>query len=185
MTPAIALWNERGERLGQHNAVGKKGDGDSANYDVDHNQGHEGASQAAYLMMSNIDDDAICISAIYVTDERVSTAIFGDLPKMCGISWTHSNRAIGETHQMPDCFWLDNDGTNGINAQAVSFHLTDSVANPDRIAQYNERLDSFCGSTPRFSFWGDLLPNSLIPIFNPALEYEKDSGASFARPSPD
>ncbi|PKS08638.1 hypothetical protein jhhlp_005025 [Lomentospora prolificans] len=175
-TPAIALWNDRGERVGQHGSLGKEGDGANPVYHISHNQGHSGSAQAEYMMMSNIDDDAICISAVYVTDDRVSTAFFGDLPKMCGMSWGHSNRAIGDAQQIPDCFWLDNDGTNGINAQALSVHLRDMVANTDRIAQYNERIDSLCGSTPRFSFWGDLLPDSLIPMFDPPLDYEKDSG---------
>jgi hypothetical protein len=32
-----------------------------------------------------------------------------------------------------------------------------------------------CRSTARFSYWGDLLPDSRIPFFNPKLEYEIDS----------
>ncbi|MBE3050413.1 hypothetical protein IMZ48_49550 [Candidatus Bathyarchaeota archaeon] len=99
----------------------------------------------------------------------------GDIGYQCGMSWGLSQRDIGEKHTRPKCVWLDNDGTNDINAQAMSFHIPDMVANPDRLTQYNENPNSLCKSTPRFSFWGDLLPDSQIPIFIPELEYEKDS----------
>lgn len=126
-------------------------------------------------MLSNPDDDAVCISAIYITDSKVNTVWMGDIGYQCGMSWGLSQRDIGEKHTRPKCVWLDNDGTNDINAQAMSFHIPDMVANPDRLTQYNENPNSLCKSTPRFSFWGDLLPDSQIPIFIPELEYEKDS----------
>ena len=151
------------------------GEGKYIEYDINHDQGHDGADQAAYIMLSNPNDDAVCISAVYITDAKVNTVWTGDIGHKCGMSWGLSQRDIGEKHTRPKCVWLDNDGTNGINAQAMSFHILDMVGNPDRLAQYNERRESLCSSTPRFSFWGDLLPVSVILLFMPELEYEKDS----------
>ncbi|KAK8068224.1 hypothetical protein PG996_007336 [Apiospora saccharicola] len=147
--PSAALWNEEGQRIGQ--------------------------GKAAYVLLSNVDNDAICVSAIYITETKTTTTWFGDVGKPCGMSWYQSNRRVGESGQMPACVWLDNDGSEGINSQALSFHIPDMIANDDRVAQFGEDIDSLCKSTPRFSFWGDLEADSLIPFFDPPLEYVTDA----------
>ncbi|KAK7911894.1 hypothetical protein PG985_014375 [Apiospora marii] len=38
--------------------------------------------------------------------------------------------------------------------------------------------ETLCQSTPRFSIWGDLKPDSVIQFFNPKLEYNVDSISS-------
>ncbi|KAJ8106598.1 hypothetical protein ONZ43_g7013 [Nemania bipapillata] len=175
--PSIALWNENGDRLGQYKRTSNKyKEGHDGTIMIEHDQTTGGsAQQTAYIMLSNVDVDAICISAIYITDAKLNTVFFGDIGQLCGMSWGISNRDIGDEHMRPKCVWLDGDGTNGINAQAMSFHLPDVVGNPDRLAQYQERRDTLCNSTPRFSFWGDLLPDSEIPFFDPQLQYQTDS----------
>ncbi|KAI8946966.1 hypothetical protein F4801DRAFT_562368 [Xylaria longipes] len=174
--PNIAIWNERGNRLGQYRRTSRHIDeGSDEVINIAHDQFSEGAQQATYIMLSNPDADAVCISALYITDTRVNTAVFGDVGQLCGMSWSISQRDIGDSHMRPKCVWLDGDGTEGINSQAMSFHLGDLVANQDRLKQYQERQDTLCGSTPRFAFWGNLAPNSQIPIFDPPLQYEVDS----------
>ncbi|KAI0967021.1 hypothetical protein F4678DRAFT_465826 [Xylaria arbuscula] len=174
--PNIAIWNEDGERLGQYKRSSRKvKEGQDEVISITHNEGAHRAEQATYIMLSNPDDDAVCISGIYITDTKVNTVFFGDVGKLCGMSWGISNRDVGDEHTRPKCVWLDGDGTNGINAQAMSFHIPDVVANPDRLQQYKERQDTLCKSTPRFSFWGNLSPQSVIPFFEPPLEYETDS----------
>ncbi|CAG8955650.1 hypothetical protein HYFRA_00009604 [Hymenoscyphus fraxineus] len=51
------------------------------------------------------------------------------------------------------------------------------AADKDKREQYYENIDSLCKSTPRFAFWGNLLPDSIIPFFNPPLIYKGDNGA--------
>jgi hypothetical protein len=173
--PHIALWNENAERLGQWNPKGKKkGKGEGITVAVEHNQGPE-EDPAGYILLSNLEHDAICISAIFITDDHVSTTFFGDYGAKCGQSWHLSNEEIGPERKTPKCVWLDGDNSNGLNAQAMSFHIKDMVANPDRVQQYNDVPDTMCRSTARYSFWGDLLPNSWLPFFDPPLEYEQDS----------
>ncbi|KAI1453698.1 hypothetical protein F4805DRAFT_442525 [Annulohypoxylon moriforme] len=76
---------------------------------------------------------------------------------------------------MPKCVWLDGDHTNKINAKSMSWHINDMVPSHDKIKMYNSNTDYLCKSTPRFSFWGDLLPDSSIPFFKPRLQYNPDS----------
>lgn len=143
--------------------------------EIKHEQGAKTGNQAAYILLSNMDDDAVCISAVYITETKTTTTWFGDVGKQCGMTWYQSNRRVGESGQTPACVWLDNDGSDGINSQAMSFHIPDMIANDDRVAQFGEDIDSLCKSSPRFSYWGDLEADSLIPFFDPPLEYETDA----------
>jgi hypothetical protein len=124
--------------------------------------------------MSN---NAICISAISVVGQNIQGNFFGDIGYKCGMSWFPSDNAIGSDFTKPRCVWLDADHTNKINARALSFHVNDMVPNQDKTAQYQQNLDTLCKSTPRFSFWRDLLPNAIIPFFKPRLQYTGDNGA--------
>ena len=91
------------------------------------------------------------------------------------MSWGISNEEIGEERVKPSCVWLDGNNSNDINAQAMSYHIRDMVGSYDRLVQYEAAYETMCGSTARFSYWGDLLPDSWIPFFKPELEYEEDS----------
>lgn len=173
--PSVALWSEEGQRIGQGKVNWGDKPGASIDMEIKHEQGAKTGNQAAYIMLSNMDDDAICISAVYITEPRTTTTWFGDVGKRCGMSWYQSNRRVGEAGQTPACVWLDNDGSAGVNSQALSFHVPDMVANADRVAQFGADIDSLCRSTPRFSFWGDLAADSVVPFFDPPLEYEADA----------
>ena len=93
---------------------------------------------------------------------------------MCGMSWFPSNRRVGDTFFTPRCVWLDADHTNNINSRALSFHLNDMAAQPEKLAEYVHDRRTLCNSTPRFSFWGNLLPDGWIPFFKPPLQYNVD-----------
>ncbi|KAI9157914.1 Ankyrin-3 [Paramyrothecium foliicola] len=173
--PHIALWNEEGKRLGKHDPKRtKKEEGGDYTVAIPHDLGPE-EDPAGYIMLSNFENDAVCISAIYITDDHLSTVWFGDYGKKCGMSWGISKEEIGSDRITPDCVWLDGDNTDGLNARAMSFHIKDMVGSFDRAEQYENIPETMCGSTPRFSFWGSLFPDSWIPFFDPPLAYEEDS----------
>lgn len=176
--PHMNVWNEQGQRLGEATPDYKLGAGDHQPIKIKHNfAGDESTgSTASYILVSNPDVDAICVSAIIIRDENLETAWFGDIGKHCGYSWGISDRDIGEEHYRPSCMWLDDDGTNGINSQALSFHIPDMVANNQRLVQYSEYPDTLCKSTPRMSNWGNLDATSQIPMFDPPLLYKTDPG---------
>jgi hypothetical protein len=130
-----------------------------------------------YVMLSTMSDNAICITAISVVGQKIQGNFVGDIGYKCGMSWFPSDNAIGSDFTKPRCVWLDANHSYGLNARAISFHLNDLVPNADKTAQYQENIDTLCKSTPRFSFWGDLLPDGIPPFFKPQLKYTGDNGA--------
>ncbi|WDK20740.1 hypothetical protein CGRA01v4_12027 [Colletotrichum graminicola] len=182
--PHIALWDDAisadGHRIGQYTPDKKKiKAGDQTNIVIEHTQTEPKHSQADpyYVMLSQMDDDAICISAVLVSNGKISGAFYGDTGYKCGQSWFASENRIGSDFEAPRCVWLDANHDNGINARAISFHLNDMQPNDDKLEQYYENLDTLCKSTPRFSFWGNLLPDAIPPMFKPRLKYKNGNGA--------
>lgn len=175
--PHIALWDDAGNRIGQYHAGRKEkiNDGKHATIIVPHNQNKYEQADPYYIMLSNFEHDAICIAAVTVANQKISGTFYGDTGYMCGQSWFLSENRIGSNFQKPKCVWLDGDHTNGINARAISFHLNDLAPNRDKLAQYQAQPETLCQSTPRFSFWGNLLPDGIIPFFKPPLQYKEDS----------
>lgn len=153
--------------------------GDVKNIVVEHSQTQPKNSQADpyYVMLSQLDNDAICIAAVLVGNSKISGAFYGDTGYKCGQSWFASENRIGSSFEAPRCVWLDANHDNGINARAISFHLNDMQPNEDKMQQYYENLDTLCKSTPRFSFWGNLLPDAIPPMFKPRLKYKDGNGA--------
>ena len=176
--PHIAVWDDDGHRIGQYhpNAGERIKAGDYSNPIVISNT-QNGGEQADpyYVMLSNLENDAICIAAITVANQKVQATFYGDTGYRCGQSWFLSQNKIGSNFQKPKCVWLDADHSSDINARALSFHLNDMSAGPDKLAEYQKMPETLCHSTPRFSFWGNLLPNGVIPFFKPKLEYKVDS----------
>ena len=174
--PHVALWDDDGNRIGQY-YPGKKDklkEGDAITLTVTNNENHNNQADPYYVMLSNFENNAICISAVTVSNQEISGTFFGDTGYKCGQSWFLSQNAIGSNFQKPRCVWLDGDHTNGINARALSFHLNDMAPDQDKLSEYQGMPDTLCRSTPRFSFWGNMLPNSEIPVFEPKLEYKID-----------
>ncbi|KAG5923434.1 hypothetical protein E4U42_004965 [Claviceps africana] len=178
--PHVALWDDDGQRIGQYHPSKKDkiGEGHVKTIVVPHRQNHNQQADPYYVMLSNLENDAICIAAVTVANEKVSATFFGDTGYKCGQSWFLSQNKIGSDFQKPKCVWLDGDHTNGINARALSFHLNDMAPAPDKLAQYQSRPETLCRSTPRFSFWGNLLPNGIVPFFRPRLQYKDDASGS-------
>ncbi|KAG6010741.1 hypothetical protein E4U21_004129 [Claviceps maximensis] len=178
--PHVALWDDDGHRIGQWHPGGKSkiGEGEVKTIVVQHTQNNNKQADPYYVMLSNLKNDAICIAAVTVANEKVSATFFGDTGYMCGQSWFLSDNRIGTNFQKPKCVWLDADHSNKINARALSFHLNDMAPSADKLAQYQKRPETLCRSTPRFSFWGNLLPNGVVPFFKPKLQYKDDSSNS-------
>jgi hypothetical protein len=170
-----------GNRIGQYHPGGKdkiKG-GDVKSITIDHTQTVTKNSQADpyYVMVSQLSDDAICVAGVMVSNMKISGAFFGDTGYKCGQSWFASDNKIGSDFWKPRCVWLDANHDNNINARALSFHLNDMQPNQDKMEQYYDNIDTLCKSTPRFSFWGNLLPDGIVPFFKPKLQYKDDNGA--------
>lgn len=128
-------------------------------------------------MISQLSDNAICVAGIMVGNSKISGAFYGDTGYKCGQSWFPSSNRIGANFETPRCVWLDANHDNAINSRALSFHLNDMASNQGKLEQYQQNLDSLCKSTPRFSYWGNLLPDSIIPFFSPPLAYKDGNGA--------
>lgn len=178
--PHMAIWDDDGNRIGQYhpkkNAKHKEDFGKT--YAIEHNQNGGKPADPYYIMLSNLGNDAICISSVTVSNEKISGTFYGDTRAACGQSWFLSETSIGTGFTKPKCVWLDADHSNKINARALSFHLNDMAPNPDKLDQYNAHKETLCKSTPRFSFWGNLLPDGIIPFFKPKLTYNIDSGGA-------
>ncbi|CAK3917564.1 Hypothetical predicted protein [Lecanosticta acicola] len=175
--PHVAVWDDDGNRIGQyHPGKNQKfGKMDSTTIGINAYQNGGASTDPYYVMVSNLDNDAICVASIAVSNEKISSTFFGDTGKMCGQSWFLSENKIGDNFYKPACVWLDADHTNKINARALSFHLNDMAPDPDKINEYNQRPETLCQSTPRFSFWGNMLPDGIPPFFKPKLEYLVDA----------
>ena len=146
---------------------------------IEHSQTEPKYSQADpyYIMLSQVNNDGLCISAISVSNTKISGLFWGDIGYKCGQTWFANTNRIGDTFRASKCVWLDADHENDINARAMSFHLNDIVFSDEKLEQYKEYPDTLCKSTPRFSFWGNLLPDGTPPFFQPPLRYKDDNGA--------
>lgn len=176
--PHVALWDNNGNRIGQWHPSGnddKVWQDSQRVITVDHNQNGGKDADPLYVMLSQLDTDAVCISAIQVSNGIISGSFYGDTGFTCGQSWFYSTRAMGDSFITPKCVWLDADHTNDINARAVSFHVNDLIPATDKLDEYSANTDYLCKSSPRFSFWGNLLPNGIPPFFDPPLQYQIDS----------
>lgn len=187
--PHIALWDNDGNRIGQYHPKKKDKIRESRAFTVavEHNQIGGAQADPYYIMLSNLENDAICISEVTVAGAKISGTFYGDTGSKCGQSWFLSQNEIGSEFRKSKCVWLDADHSNGINARALSFHLNDMAPSSDKMKQYQDRPETLCKSTPRFSFWGNLLPDGTIPFFKPKLVYLEDSqsGAQGADKDPD
>ncbi|RDL42246.1 Uncharacterized protein BP5553_02225 [Venustampulla echinocandica] len=186
--PHVALWDDDGSRIGQYSPGAKDtiGEGDVKTIIVEHSQTVPKYKQADpyYVMLSNQENNAICIAAITVANQKISGTFYGDTGYTCGQSWFLSQNRIGSNFEKPRCVWLDADHTNKINARALSFHLNDMASSQSKLDEYADNKDTLCKSTPRFSIWGNLLPNGVIPFFNPKLEYLDDGTSEGADKDP-
>ncbi|KAH6681325.1 hypothetical protein B0J14DRAFT_529740 [Halenospora varia] len=188
--PHIALWDNNGQRLAQYHSKNSEKmvqGGKPTMISLAHTQNGNKFADPYYVMLSQLDTDAVCIASVQVSNGAITGTFYGDTGFSCGQSWFYSSRQLGAELVTPKCVWLDGDHSNGLNARAMSFHLNDMIPSNDKINMYSKNNDYLCKSTPRFSYWGNLLPDAIIPFFNPPLEYNTDdkSGGEGADVDPD
>lgn len=178
--PAINLYDDNGYLLGHRSnregyRVDKSNDLDKHIYKIEHNAHKNKMETPKYVVVNQWSSDAICLSALQVSNGRLSAVFYGDLGAFCGQSWYFSRRRLSDKLPHPKCVWIDEDHTADFNARAISFHLNDMLGTPDKVVMYRENPEEYlCKSTPRFAFWKNLLPDSHVPIFRPPLQYERD-----------
>lgn len=174
--PHIALWDDDGRRIGQY-----KGDrnghldiGSEINFGIQHSQTQPPFSnaQATYLMLSMMENDAICVAYVSLTwPDGVNYMFFGDVGFQCGIPWYHSDLIVDASGYKPRCIWFDKDRSNGLPFRGMGIHITDFFATPERAHEYQTIRDAMCKSTPRFQMYPDILPDEWHSFYVPPLEY--------------
>lgn len=174
--PHVALWDETGHRIGQYkgSANGHYEPGTANDVVIKHTQNGGKKASPHYLSLVAFEHDAICVSMVSVSGNGVNWGWTGDLAKLCGGDWYPSSYIVGDGTSTPSCIWIDADHTNEIHGAAFSLHMPDFAATDGRQTQLSENLDTNCKSAPRMTFWYDMLPNDMIPFFNPPLEYTDD-----------
>ncbi|WDK22930.1 hypothetical protein CGRA01v4_14221 [Colletotrichum graminicola] len=177
--PIIELLDDRGFRLGtrtsgDHNTISKINNLDDHIIKIQHDIHDDPMESPKYVTLYQWSQDAICISAIQVSNGKMSAVLFGDVAARCGQSWFLSRRRLDTKLPHPKCVWIDADHTDNFNARSMSFHLPDFIGTPDKVEMYREDKDYMCKSTPRLAFWKYLWEGSEIPIFKPPLQYIPD-----------
>lgn len=177
--PSVALWDDNGNRIGRFEAehenpkVKIKQDSQMTLI-VRHTENGKKDADTGYVMLSQ-GTDAICITMVQVSNGQTTTAWYGDVGHLCGMTWYHSLRQIGNQMLRSKCVWLDMKLGGKKNARAMSFHLKDFVPSHDKMRLYEKDTKYICGSTPRFKYWTNMEPGSEIPVFDPPLQYHPDS----------
>lgn len=174
--PHVALWDENGTRLGQYkgSANGHYEAGTAHEIIIEHNQNGNKEASPHYLSLVAFEHDAICVSMVAVSGNGVNWGWTGDLAKMCGGDWCPSSYIVGNGTSTPSCIWIDSDHINDIRGAGFGLHMPDFAATDGRRNQLLENLDTNCKSAPRMTFWYDILPDDIIPFFDPPLQYTDD-----------
>ncbi|KAK1981551.1 hypothetical protein LZ30DRAFT_592430 [Colletotrichum cereale] len=178
--PVIELYDDNGNGIGvrtsrKHNEISKNNELDDHIIHVAHDVHHNPMETPKYMVLNQWSADAVCLSAVQVSNGKLSTVFFGDVGAFCGQSWFLSRRRLDANLPHPKCVWLDADGTDNFNARTMTFHLNDMLGTPDKIKMYRENKDYLCKSTPRFAYWKKLYPSAEIPVFKPPLLYNSDA----------
>lgn len=61
------------------------------------------AADPYYVMLSQLDNDAICISVVIVSNSKISGAFYGDTGYKYGQSWFASENRSGSDFEAPRC----------------------------------------------------------------------------------
>ncbi|KAK2029583.1 hypothetical protein LX32DRAFT_718446 [Colletotrichum zoysiae] len=178
--PTIELLDDKGLLVGtrisrDHNTISKNNNLDDHIIKIMHDKHENPMETPKYVTLYQWSKDAVCISAIQISNGKLSAVLFGDVAARCGQSWFLSRRRLDRNLPHPKCVWLDADHTVNFNARTMSFHLPDFIGTPDKVKMYREKKDYMCKSVPRLAFWMNLWEGSEIPIFKPPLEYLPDA----------
>ncbi|KAH0564729.1 hypothetical protein GP486_001876 [Trichoglossum hirsutum] len=186
--PHIAVWDGNGNRIGQFkgDANGHIDDKGTMSFTIDNDQNGGRSAQPEYISIVMQETDAICISAVVAMGDSAQWTWTGDLGFTCGAQWYPSQFPVGASNNPPRCAWIDSDHTNGIVAKGLSMHIRDFSGDPDLVQQYMEDQRRLCQNSARMTFQPEpIVPDSVIPFFNPPLQYERasDGGSHGSDPS--
>ena len=102
--PHVALWDERGERIGQYegNEDGHWKPGTVNEIVVKHKQNGNEKADPHYLSLVAIEKDAICVSIVSVSGNGADWGWTGDLAKKYGnADWYPSSKILGDGTSAP------------------------------------------------------------------------------------
>lgn len=179
--PHIAIWDRDGNRIGQY-----KGDRNghidgstSKSFTIEPYQHGGKQAQPEYISIVMQENDAICISAVIATGNGAQWTWTGDMGYTCDAQWYNSQFPVGNTNNPPRCVWIDADHTNRCVAKGLSMHIRDFSGDAALVHQYTDDQRRLCQNSARMTFQPDITPDSIIPFFDPPLEYERgDAGKS-------
>ncbi|KAL4945542.1 hypothetical protein BDV06DRAFT_219230 [Aspergillus oleicola] len=176
--PGVALFDANGNRVGFQTGK-EKGNIDDGNFKdiqiapID----SQDTIPPEYISVVAGGDNAICIAYLALTPPNKDYfAVYGDVPKMCGAPWYHSNLAVqldGQTYK-PNCFWIggsrqDTGRPTNNFPMGIGLHITDFDSNEARQTQYNKHPETLCKSKPRLHMYDMLSEMTCLPIFDPPL----------------
>lgn len=171
-TPGIHLWDIMGRSVGStYGSPDILKDGEFSDISIPFDDG-VGRVPSEYISVVNGGDDALCIAYLALTQPDGTKKVWwGDVGKRCDADWYASELKTGDDDYKPACIWIDRDGSNGLHFQGFGLHINDFAATQERANQYNSSKDLMCKSDPRFKMYEKMDSTTLIPTFQPPLEY--------------
>lgn len=183
--PHIAIWGEDGARISQY-----KGDenghictGETWQTTVDNYQNGMSPANPTYVSVVMQEDDAICVAVISLSGNGQQWTWTGDMAYTCKAQWMESSYTLPGSNTPLRCAWLDADHTHDIIAKGLSLHIRDFTADPGLVTQHKDNTDRLCKNSARMTFWPDTQSDAVIPIFNPPLEYTRNTNENNPDPA--
>ena len=175
--PHVAFWDEGGGRISQYkgDANGHICKGETFQTTVDNYQNGKQPASPDYISVVMQENDAICLAAVSVSGNGQQWTWTGDMAYTCRAQWSESSYVFQGSNVPIRCAWLDADHTNGIIAKGMSLHIRDFTADRGIVAQYSNNTDRLCKNTARMTFWPEIVPDSLVQIFHPAMQYTRNT----------
>lgn len=184
--PHIAVWDKHGSRIGQYKGDRKDNIVKEFSKSITINPDQHGGTiaQPEYISIVMQENDGICLSAVIAMGAGAQWTWTGDMGFTCGAQWYNSQVAVGSSNNPPRCVWIDADHSYGIVAKGLSMHIRDFTGESALVDQYKSDQRRLCQNSARMTFYPAIQPDSVIPFFDPPLEYGRDS-ASGALLKPD
>jgi hypothetical protein len=177
--PHIAVWDREGNRVGQYkgDANGHIDDASTKTITISPTQNGGHMARPEYVLIVMQETDAICLSGIIAMGNSAQWTWTGDLGYTCGAQWYPSKESLGTSNVPVKCVWMDKDHTNGIIAKGLSLHMPDFSGDEGLVNQYKQDQRRLCQNTARMTFQPEpVVPDSLIKIFKPPIEYNDKGG---------
>ncbi|KAF2004676.1 hypothetical protein P154DRAFT_586273 [Amniculicola lignicola CBS 123094] len=171
--PHVALWDRNGARIAQYrgNDDGHIKKSTSWSISLDNEQADDKQVAPEYASIVMQEGDAICLAMIAISGNSQTWVWTGDVGYTCDAQWYNSKFTTGGSNIPMKCVWLDADHTGGTIAKGLGIHLRDFTGDAGLIYQYDEDQRRLCQNSARMTFYPEIDPDSLIPFFNPPLDY--------------